>query len=186
MPPPKNSRNKGASSRGKSLPALHYSIAEMMINVGVAQRIVSSDNSHSTTSSSPLSVVSNDSLSGGGSTSTVRIKSNKQDEAHDNEVVNVNKVSVETDNSTSSKDAVAKSPIRSVHALGEREHCSTDKAFQAKNLVDEEMKNAVNLDCKISREDGENQMELQGVISDGTFAYFVYSEFKPIDNNYCY
>ena len=181
VPPPKNPRNKGAVS---GLPALHYSIAEMMINVGMAQRIVSSDNSHSTASSSPLSVVSNDSLSASGSTGTVSITSNTQDETHGDEAVNINEVSVETDISTSSRDTVATSPIRKLHAVGERQHSSTDKAFQGKNLEDEEMKNHVNLECKISREDGENQMELQGVISDGTFAYFVYSEFKPIDNNY--
>lgn len=185
VPPPKNPRNKGAISWGKGLPALHYSIAEMMIKVGMAQRIVSSDNSHSTDSSSPLSLVSNDSLSASGSTGTVSITSNTQDETHGDEDVNITEVSVETDNSTSSKDTVAMSPMRKVHTVGEREHSPTDKAFQGKNLEDEEMKNHENLECKISREDGEKQVELQGVISDGTFAYFVYSEFKPIDNN-CY
>ncbi|XP_074608990.1 uncharacterized protein LOC141863372 isoform X2 [Acropora palmata] len=169
VPPPKNPRNKGAVS---GLPALHYSIAEMMINVGMAQRIVSSDNSHSTASSSPLSVVSNDSLSASGSTGTVSITSNTQDETHGDEAVNINEVSVETDISTSSRDTVATSPIRKLHAVGERQHSSTDKAFQGKNLEDEEMKNHVNLECKISREDGENQMELQGVISDDNAAMF--------------
>lgn len=84
--PPKNKKSRSSvSSQGESegLPQLQYSIAEMMIHIGLAQRITSSvpdkGSSSRSASSSPLSAASCDSLPR--SVSSVSIESSVRDGA---------------------------------------------------------------------------------------------------------
>lgn len=114
---PKNPKYKSpvSSSAGKGLPALQYSIAEMMIHMGMAQRIIPSvpgGESRRSSNSSPLSVGSNESLAR--SVSSVSIESSGQDGTCVNncETVKAKDDSAGTDNSTSSKDTVVGKPLQ--------------------------------------------------------------------------
>lgn len=115
--PPKNPKYKSpvSSSVGKGLPALQYSIAEMMIHMGMAQRIIPSvpgGESRRSSNSSPLSVGSNESLTR--SVSSVSIESSVQDGTCVNncETVKAKDGSAGTDNSTSSKGTVVGKPLQ--------------------------------------------------------------------------
>ena len=187
MPPLKNPKHKSpvSSSAGKGLPALQYSIAEMMIHIGMAQRIIpsvtGSDSGRSTTSS-PLSVASNESLTH--STSSVSIESSVQEEAVTN-VLNCETVSVikedsaGTDNSTSSKDTVIQSPAqvaesRAEHSVKDNEQSllgrgtSKDDVVKEESHTDRELKDSTcSSGLTLEKEDGEKSLEQPEAIRDG-------------------
>ncbi|KAL9959501.1 hypothetical protein ACROYT_G032828 [Oculina patagonica] len=111
--PPKNPKHKSpvSSQAGNGLPGLQFSIAEMMIFAGMAQRIMPQVNGgaggSSTCSSSPVSVGSNESLPR--SCSSVSIESSVQEGpacVNNCEAVSSKEESACTDNSCSSKETV--------------------------------------------------------------------------------
>lgn len=182
VPPPKNPKQKNpvSSSVGKGLPALQFSIAEMMIHVGMAQRIVPAvargEKSRSTCSS-PASVGSVESLIR--SISSVSIGSSVQGETCTNncEVANARDESAGTDNSTSSKDTVIQGPRQVLEKNAESSlevnkeplpgrRNSKDDVFREESLKDREVVSA-NSWSNVEEEDCENSMEQQQVIHNG-------------------
>ena len=188
VPPPKNPKQKNpvSSSVGKGLPALQFSIAEMMVHVGMAQRIVPAvtrgEKSRSTCSS-PASVGSVESLTR--SVSSVSIESSVQGEtcANNCEVANARDESAGTDNSTSSKDTVIqglrqvleKSAESSVEVNKEPlpgRRNSRDDVFREESLKDREVFSANSCRSNVEGEDCEKSMEQQQVIHNGKYACF--------------
>ena len=182
MPPPKTPKQKNpvSSSAGKGLPALQYSIAEMMIHARMAQRIapavVGGEKSRSTCSS-PASGGSIESLTR--SESSVSVESSVQGETSANncEVSNVRDEGAGTDNSTSSKDTVIQGPHQVLEKSAESSvefnkeslpgrRNSKDDVFREEILKDREVERD-NSGSNVEEEDCENSMEQQHVIQNG-------------------
>lgn len=178
VPPPKNPKQKKPVSyiTDKGLPGLQYSIAEMMVHVGMAQRIlptvVGSDKSRSA-SSSPVSVGSNGSLTR--SVSSVSIESNVQGEtrANNHEAVNARDESAGTDHSTSSQDTIVEKGTESSTKLNEQSlqgrRNSKDGVFEEERSRDKEAE-STNSQRNVAAENGDNstqQKQHQLVIPNG-------------------
>ena len=173
VPPPKNPKQKKpvSSSTGKGLPGLQYSIAEMMVHGGMAQRIiptvVGSDKSRST-SSSPVSVGSNGSL-----TRSVSIESSIQGEtrASNYEAVKARDEGAGTDRSTSSQDTVVDRPVQVLEkgtesstkvneqSLQGRRNCKDD-VFKEERSRDKEVE-STNSQRTVAAENCENSLQQQ-------------------------
>lgn len=167
VPPPKNPKQKKpvSSSSGKGLPGLQYSIAEMMVHVGMAQRIlptvVGSDKSRS---ASPVSVGSNGSLTR--SVSSVSIESNVQGETRVNnhEAVTARDESAGTDHSTSSQDTIVEKGTESSTKFNEQSlqgrRNSKDRVFEEERSRDEEVE-STNSQRNVAAENRENFIQQQ-------------------------
>ena len=145
--PPKNPKNKSpvSSQAGKGLPGLQFSIAQMMILAGMAQRIIPQVNegARCSSGSSPLSGGSNESSSR--SCSSVSIESSVQEGPlceNSCEALSSKDESTYTDNSCSSKETVTQRPEKrpensTIHnaQFGLETKTSTASAFSEESVI---------------------------------------------------
>ena len=149
--PPRNPKHKSpvSSSAGKGLPALQYSITEMMIAAGMAQRIMPQVKDVSSGSSS-LSGGSNESISR--SCSTVSIESTVQEGdacVEKCDTASCKEDSACTDNSCSSKETVILKPAEkkeectkvNKETVSGRKNCK-DATFRKDNVTDKQLNSA--------------------------------------------
>ncbi|XP_068758689.1 uncharacterized protein [Montipora capricornis] len=183
--PPKSPKQKHQSVV-KGLPSLHYSITEMMINVGMAQRIVSAiannENSMSTTSSKPLSVPKKNSLTQ--SVSSVSIESKIEEETCSKNDKKAGDCAG-TGNLISSTDTVVQCPTIGSENSGPvvKDHTllGRDNMFQEGRLEDGEQEKMSGGDCK-------NLIKLQHVVHDSdTYLQSCKSDnsYQPQVGDYC-
>ena len=185
---PKNKKHKSPASSpaGKGLPQLQYSIAEMMIRIGMAQRIVTSisgKESNKSTCSSPLSVGSDESFPC--SAGSISIESSVQESVVtiglDCKAVGVkddNKQtdeSVGTNTSTSSKDTVVQRPVKvlekrpnnSDRSFQGRRNCEDD-VFEKESYDERALERVANVGPKLEpKEHSENSIECIEVVHNG-------------------
>lgn len=174
--PPKTPKHKNpvSSQAEKGLPGLQFSIAEMMIFAGMAQRIIPqvSKGAGRSGCSSPVSVTSNESLPR--SCSSVSIESSVQEGpacVNNCEPVSSKEDSACTDNSFSSKETVIQKPeekqekvISNGEAVSRRKN-SNDAANKEESVTVQETDSAsgVNLES----ENCENSKDQQEILSNG-------------------
>lgn len=194
-PPPKSPKQKHQSVV-KGLPSLHYSITEMMINVGMAQRIVSAiasnENSMSTTSSNPLSVTNKDSLTRSVSSVSIESKIGEETCSKNDKMAGD---CARTGNLISSTDTVVQCPTIGSENSGSvvKDHTllGRDNMFQEGRLEDGEQEKMSGGDCK-------NLIELQHVVHDnsatklqetvltpGLEGSFIEGQLPPVDGPIC-
>lgn len=184
--PPKNPKHKSpvSSEAGKGLPGLQFSIAEMLIFVGMAERIMPQGSKgdgcgSSSSSSSPVSVQSNESLTR--SCSSVSIDSNVQEGAacaKNGCCEPVSSIHVEnsgcTDNSYSSKETVIQrcenrqeaSTTGNNQFVSESKN-SKDTMSKEECITDKEPASATG--HNLEKEHCENSKDQQEVIPNGTW-----------------
>lgn len=177
--PPKNPKHKTpvSSPAGKGLPGLQFSIAEMMIFAGMAQRIMPhlNEGAGNSGSSSPMSGGSNESLTR--SCSSVSIESSVQEGpacVSNCEPVSSKEDSACTDNSCSSKETVIQRTderVENITAGNDQtvpsRKSSSDATFTEESVTVKETENASEVSHE--REDCRNSEYRNDVIASGKF-----------------